>query len=169
MHTVRRIGSIWAAESAVIVGDVTIGEDSNFWHHVMIRGDVAPIHIGARVNVQDQAILHCRHSIPLLIADEACIAHGAVVHCHKVGSRTLIGTRATLLDDCEVGDDCLIAAGALLVPRTRVPDGSVVMGAPGKVVREIREEERAYIRRVTQTYLDLARKHAAGEYRPYGE
>lgn len=168
MHTISRIGNIWTAKTAVIVGDVTFGEDCNVWHHTMIRGDVAPIRLGDRVNVQDGCVLHCKHSVPLEIASDVAMGHCAVVHCTRVGPRTLIGTRATLLDDCEVGADCLIAAGALLTPRTIIPDGSVVMGAPAKVVRPIRDEERAYIQRVITGYLDLARRHAVGEFRPYG-
>lgn len=168
MHTLLRIGNVYAARTAVLVGDVSLGDDSNVWHHTVIRGDVAPIRLGLRVNVQDGAVLHCKHDVPLEIADDVAIAHVAVVHCRRVGARTLIGTRATVLDDCEIGEDCLIAAGALLTPGTIVPDGSVVMGMPGKVVRSIRREEREYIRRVTEGYLQLARDHAAGRFRPFG-
>lgn len=168
MHRIRRLGSIFAAESAVIVGHVEIGADSNFWHHTVIRGDVAPISIGARVNVQDGAVLHTKRGVPLEVADEVVIGHLAVVHCKRVGARTLIGIRATVLDDSEIGDHCLIAAGALVPPGTVVPQGSVVMGVPGKVVREIRDEERAYIERVVNGYVELARLHAAGEFRPWG-
>jgi carbonic anhydrase/acetyltransferase-like protein (isoleucine patch superfamily) len=79
----------------------------------------------------------------------------------------LIGTRATVLDDAVIGEDCIIAAGSLLPPGMNVPDGSVVMGLPGRVVREIRDDERAYIRRVVEGYVELARRHADGDFRPY--
>lgn len=167
LHRVRRIGHIWAAETAVIVGDVVLGADCNVWHQCVIRGDVAPIRVGERVNVQDGAILHCKHNVTLEIASDVAIAHQALVHCTRVGTRTLIGSRATLLDDCEIGDDCLIAAGAVLAPGTKVPSGSVVMGMPGKVVREIRDSERTYIQRVLQTYLDLSRRHEKEEFVAY--
>lgn len=167
MHEILRVGSIWAARTAVIVGDVTLGADCNVWHHCTLRGDVAPIRLGARVNVQDGSVLHCNLGVPLEIADDVAIGHMAVVHCKRVGTRTLIGTRATVLDDCEVGDDCLIAAGALVAPGTIVPAGSVVMGMPGKVVRPIRDAEREYIRRVVSGYIELAKRHAAGEYAAY--
>jgi carbonic anhydrase/acetyltransferase-like protein (isoleucine patch superfamily) len=166
VHRMRRLGEFYAAESAVLVGEVRIGRDSSIWHHCVVRGDVAPIGLGERVNVQDGSVLHCRLGVPLEIGDEVVIGHQAVVHCRRVGPRSLIGIRATVLDDAEVGEDCLIAAGALLPPGTVVPDGSVVMGMPGKVVRPIREEERAYIRRVWSGYLELARRHAAGEFKP---
>ncbi len=133
-------------------------------HHVMIRGDIAPIRLGARVNVQDGSILHTRYGVPLDIADDVGIGHRAVVHCRSVGSRTLIGTGAIVLDDCEIGSHCLIAAGALLTPRTRVPDGSVVMGMPGKVVRATSPTDLEAIDHVINSYLRLARLYAAGEF-----
>ncbi|GMV98074.1 MAG: gamma carbonic anhydrase family protein [Phycisphaerae bacterium] len=167
MHEIRRIGHIWQARSAVIVGDVTLGEDSNVWHHCLIRGDVAPIRLGRRVNVQDGSVLHCKLGVALEIADDVAIGHHAVVHCKRIGPHSLIGIRATVLDDCEIGEDCLIAAGAVLVPGTVVPAGSVVMGMPGRVIRPIRDAERAYIRRIIAGYLELSRRHAAGEFKPY--
>jgi len=167
MHHIRQIGSVFIAESAIVIGDVQFGEDSNVWHYCVIRGDVAPIRLGRRVNIQDGSLLHCKHGVALEIADDVAIGHHAVVHCKRVGSRSLIATRATLLDDCEVGDDCIIAAGAVVPPRTIVPDGSVVMGVPGKVVRPIKPDEREYVRYVVNGYVQLSRRHAAGEFAPY--
>jgi carbonic anhydrase/acetyltransferase-like protein (isoleucine patch superfamily) len=166
MYSIRQVGSVFVAESAIIVGDVTLGDDCNIWHYCVVRGDVAPIHVGKRVNIQDGALLHCKHEVTLEIADDVAIAHQAIVHCKRVGSRTLIGTRATVLDDCEIGEDCIIAAGAVVPPRTVVPDGSVVMGVPGKVVRPIKPEEREYVRYIVDCYLDLSRRHVAGEFPP---
>jgi carbonic anhydrase/acetyltransferase-like protein (isoleucine patch superfamily) len=163
-HRIRRISSIFVADSAVIAGDVTFGRDCNVWHHCVIRGDVAPIRIGDRVNVQDGSLLHCKHDVPLVIADDVALGHHAIVHCTSIGTRTLIGTRATILDDCEIGEDCLIAAGSLLPPGTIVPAGKVVMGMPGKVVRDIRDDEREYVKYVIETYQRLSREHAEGKY-----
>lgn len=163
-HRIRRVGTIFIADSAVVAGDVTFGRDCNVWHHCVIRGDVAPIRIGDRVNIQDGSLLHCKGDVPLMIADDVALGHLAIVHCTSVGTRTLIGTRATVLDDCEIGEDCLIAAGALVPPGTIVPDGKVVMGMPGKIVRDIRDEERTYIRYVIETYQRLAREHAEVKY-----
>jgi gamma-carbonic anhydrase len=166
MHRIRKTGQIFLAESAIIQGDVTLGEDANVWHQCILRGDVAPIRVGKRVNIQDGALLHCKNDVTLEIADDVAIAHYAIVHCRRVGSRTLIGTRATVLDDCEIGEDCIVAAGAVVPPKTVVPDGSVVMGVPGRVVRPIRPDERDYLRYVVERYLELARRHAAGEFPP---
>lgn len=166
MQRIRQIGNIFIAESAVIVGDVRLGDGCNVWHHCVIRGDVASIRVGRRVNIQDGSLLHCKQDVALEVDDDVAIGHHAVVHCTRVGSRTLIGTRATVLDDCEIGEDCIIAAGAVVPPRTIVPAGSVVMGIPGKVVRPIRPEERDYVRYVVERYTDLARRHASGEFPP---
>lgn len=166
IHNMRQIGSVFVANSAVIVGDVELGDGCNVWHHCVIRGDVAPIRVGRRVNIQDGSLLHCNNLVTLEIADDVAVGHQAVVHCKRVGARTLVGTRATVLDDCEIGEDCLIAAGALVPPRTIVPDGSVVMGVPGKVIRPIRSAEREYVRYVVERYQDLAREHAAGKFPP---
>ncbi len=161
----RKIGDYYVARTAVVVGDVAIGPESSIWYGAVVRGDVAPIRIGARVNVQDGALLHCKHAVPLEIADDVVIAHHAVVHCRRVGPRSLIAIRATLLDEVEIGENCVIAAGALVPPRTIIPPRSVVMGVPGKVVREVNEDDLAYIDLAVQVYRRLAPRHAAGDFR----
>ena len=167
--SMSQVGQVFLAESAVVQGDVTLGAGVNVWHQCVLRGDVAPIRLGERVNVQDGTVLHCRSGVPLELAADVAIGHQAVVHCKSVGRRTLIGIRAVVLDDCEIGENCLIAAGALVPPGTVVPNGSVVMGIPGKVVRKIRPAEEQYVERVIETYLELARAHADGRYPDYRE
>lgn len=163
---IRKAGLVYIAQSAIVVGDVSLGEGCNIWHYCVLRGDVAPIRLGKNVNVQDGSILHCRHDVPLEIADDVGIGHGAIVHCTSVGPRSLIGIRATVLDNCEIGEDCLIGAGSIVPPGMRIPPGSVVMGVPAKVVRPIRDEERDYIRFVVEGYVELSRRHAAGAFTP---
>lgn len=167
IDAIQRVGSIYVARTAVVVGDVEFGTDCNVWHHCVIRADVAPIRIGDRVNIQDGALLHCDYDVPLEIAEDVVIAHHAVVHGRRVGSRSLIGIHANVLDACEIGEDCLIATGAVVPPRTVIPDGSVVMGIPGKIVRGISDEERDYIRRICATYVELAQQYADGKIEPY--
>jgi carbonic anhydrase/acetyltransferase-like protein (isoleucine patch superfamily) len=167
MHRIVQVGSVFIAESAVVVGDVQFGEDCNVWHQCVIRGDVAPIRIGKRVNIQDGSLLHCKHGVALEIGDDVAVGHHAVVHCKRVGGGTLVATRATILDDCEIGEDCIIAAGAVVPPRTIIPNGSVVMGIPARVVRPIRPDEREYVRYVVRGYMELSRRHAAGEFVPF--
>jgi gamma-carbonic anhydrase len=155
---------VYIAPTAYIGGEVSLGDQCTVMHHVVIRGDVSAIRIGARCNVQDGTILHTNRGVDLDIEDDVSIGHRAVVHCKRVGEGSLIGIGSILLDDCEIGAGCLIAAGAILPPGTIVPPGKVVMGVPGKVVRDVKETERVYFREVTASYLHLGRLHAAGKY-----
>lgn len=155
---------VYIAPTAYVGGDVTLGDECTVMHHVTIRGDVSPIRIGRRVNVQDGTVIHTNRGVPLDIDDDVSIGHHAVVHCRRVGAGSLIGIGAIVLDDCEIGKGCLIAAGALLPPKTIVPDGKVVMGVPGRIIRETNEEERLYFQEITESYRRLGRLHARGTY-----
>ncbi len=155
---------VYISPTSYVGGDVVIGDRSTIMHHVMIRGDIAPIRIGQRVNIQDGSIVHTPHGTPLDIADDVGVGHRAIVHCRRIGSRTLIGMGCILLDDCEIGSRCIIAAGSVLSPRTIVPDGSVVMGVPGKVVREVSDRDLQAIDHVIRSYLELGRLHTSGRF-----
>lgn len=166
MHAIRFHVNpgVWIAEDAAITGDVSLSLHCNIWHHVVIRGDVAPIRLGARVNVQDHSMLHCRHGSLLEIEDDTVIGHQAVVHGRRIGRGSLIGIRAVVLDDAVVGANCIIAAGSIVTPRTVIPDGSVVMGVPGRVVRAASDADREMIRDIARRYVDLARDHERGKF-----
>jgi carbonic anhydrase/acetyltransferase-like protein (isoleucine patch superfamily) len=155
---------VYVAPTAYVCGQVTIGPQTSIWPQVVVRGDIAEIRIGARVNIQDGTIIHTRHGVPLDIEDEVGFGHRAVAHCRRIGRATLVGIGAVLLDDCEIGQRCLIAAGSVLPPSTIVPDGMLVRGVPGKVIRPLTAEEQAYLDHVTANYLQLARAHARGDY-----
>lgn len=156
--------NVYIARTAYVGGEVTLGDDVTIMHHVMIRGDVSAIHIGSRVNVQDGTIIHTQTGVPLDIEDDVSIGHRAVVHCRRVGRGALIGTGAVVLDGCIIGEGCLIGACALLTPGTVVPAGKVVMGVPGKVVRDVTPQESAYVAQVIQTYRRLGQLHGTGVY-----
>lgn len=155
---------VYLAPTAYVGGEVVFGDHCTVMHHVTVRGDIAPIRIGARVNLQDGTVVHTPTGTPLDIADDVGVGHRAVVHGRRIGSRTLIGIGAILLDDCEIGERCVIAAGSLLVPGTVIPDGSVVMGIPGKVVRAVTERDLRLIDHVVRSYVELGRRHAAGVF-----
>ena len=155
---------VYIAPTSYVGGAVSIGDQCTIMHHVVIRGDVSAIRIGARCNIQDGTIIHTNRGVDIDIEDEVSIGHRAVVHCKRVGSGSLIGIGSIVLDDCEIGPGCLIAAGAILPPGTIVPAGKVVMGIPGKIIRDVRESERVYFDEVRQSYLHLGRLHAAGKY-----
>ncbi len=126
---------------AVVVGDVSVGEDCSIWYNAVIRGDEAPITIGDGTNVQDNAVLHVAVGHPMRLGKGVTVGHGAILHSCSVGDNSLIGMGAIVLNDAVIGRDCLVAAGALVTSRTVIPDGSMVMGAPAKVKRALTQEE----------------------------
>lgn len=160
----RTSGGAFVAHNATVIGDVTVGADASFWFNAVVRGDVAPISIGRRVNVQDGSVIHCDTGIANVIEEDVTIGHSAVVHGAFVGAGTLIGIGAVVLGRTRIGRECLIAAGAVVPPGLQVPDRMVVMGVPGKIVRPVKEEELKYMRWLTPHYVTLAQKHASGEF-----
>jgi carbonic anhydrase/acetyltransferase-like protein (isoleucine patch superfamily) len=159
--------NVYIAPTSYVGGDVTIDDDCTIMHHVTIRGDVSPIRIGKRVNIQDGSVIHTRSGVPLHIGDDVSIGHRAVVHCKSIGPGTLIGTGSIVLDDCEVGSGCIVGAGAVVTPKTIIPDHKVVMGVPAVVVREVKASELKYLSHVVQSYMELGRLHAEGRYPAY--
>jgi carbonic anhydrase/acetyltransferase-like protein (isoleucine patch superfamily) len=155
---------VYIAPTSYVSGDLTIGDETTIMPLAVVRGDIAPIRIGARVNVQDGAILHTLYDVPLEIGDDVGIGHRAVVHCRRVGPHALIGIGAIVLDDCEIGTDCIVGAGAVLPPRTFIPDGKVVMGLPGKIVRDVTQRDLETIDEVIESYRQIGRMHAAGGF-----
>ncbi len=156
--------NVYIAPTAYVGGQVEIGPECTILYHVVIRGDVSRITLGRRVNVQDGAIIHTKKDVPLTIGDEVSIGHRAVVHCRRIGPGTLIGIGAIVLDDAEVGAGCIVAAGAVVAPGTHIPDGKVAVGVPARVARDVRDADRQYLARVANTYVQLGRAHAAGQY-----
>ena len=155
---------VYVAPTAYIGGDVRIASQSTIMHHAVIRGDIAPIRIGARVNIQDGAVVHTQYGVPLDIADDVGVGHRAVVHCRSVGSRTLIGIGAIVLDGCTIGSRCFVAAGTVVPPGCDIPDDSVVMGVPGRIVRSTTADDLKTIDHVIKSYIEVGRRHAFGHF-----
>ena len=152
--------SVYVDESAQVIGDVEIGEDSSIWFHVLIRGDVHYIRIGKRTNVQDGSLLHVtRRQWPLILGNEITVGHGATLHGCVIKDRCLIGMRAVLLDGAEVGEESIIGAGALVTEGMIVPPHSMVFGLPAKVVRTLTDKEVAKIRQSAENYVLLAKDY----------
>jgi carbonic anhydrase/acetyltransferase-like protein (isoleucine patch superfamily) len=151
-------------QNCTITGDTLIGPESSIWFGAVIRGDVAPIRIGRRVNIQDNAVIHCDTVVPNTIEDNVTIGHGAIVHGKQVGFGSLIGMHATLLSRTIIGRECLVAAGAVVPPDLVVPDRSMVIGVPARIARPVTEEELKYMRWLTTTYLELAQRYASGDF-----
>ena len=162
----RRIGDSYIAPGAVLTGDVVLGAGVNVWFGCVLRADLARITLGPRVNLQDGTIVHTDHDAPLLIEEGVVVGHRAILHGRLIGRDTLVGMGAILLSGCEVGAECLIAAGALITERRRIPPRSVVMGVPGKVVREVTDEDLRRTQEISAHYLELAQRYAAGAFPP---
>ncbi len=154
----------FVAETAYVCGNVEFGDECSVWGGAVVRGDISPIRIGHRVNIQDGSIVHTKHSVPLDIGDDVGIGHRAVVHCRRVGRGSLVGIGSVLLDDCEIGERCLIAAGAVLTPGTIVPDGKLVVGLPARVTRDLSEREQEYLDHVISSYVRLGKAHLRNDY-----
>lgn len=160
-----RLGrNVYIAPTSFVAGDVTLADDCTVMQHVVIRADIAPIRIGQRVNVQDGSVIHTKIGVPLDIGDDVAIGHRAVVHCRRVGPRSLIAIGAIVLDDAEIGADCVIGAGAVVPPGTIIPDGKLVLGMPGRVVRNTGPSEHAMVREIVENYLRLGREYSAGRF-----
>jgi carbonic anhydrase/acetyltransferase-like protein (isoleucine patch superfamily) len=155
---------VYIARNAVVVGDVQIGAESSIWFGAVVRGDVAPVVIGKRVNVQDGSVIHCDTGQPNTIEEDVSIGHRAVVHGERVGRGTLIGIGAVLLGRTNIGEECLIAAGAVVPPGMTVPDRTLVMGVPARIVRPVSDKELVYLRWVSRRYIELVQKYQAGEF-----
>ncbi|MGM9607394.1 MAG: gamma carbonic anhydrase family protein [Oscillospiraceae bacterium] len=145
-----------AAENAVILGDVTLEENSSLWFGVIARGDVAPIVIGANSNIQDGCLVHNRTGISTIIGKNVTAGHGAILHGCTVEDNCLIGMGAILLNGCVIGEGSIVAAGTLVTERTVIPPGSMVMGSPGKVVRAVRPDELAHNLSNAKEYIRFA-------------
>ena len=156
-------GGSYAANNCTLTGDLTLSAQASFWFNAVVRGDVAPISIGRRVNVQDGAVVHCDSGIPNVIEDDVTIGHRAIVHGMFVGRGSLVGMGAVLLGRSKIGRQCLIAAGAVVPPGLEVPDRMVVMGVPGKIVRPVKPEEFQYMAWLTTHYVELAQKYVGGD------
>jgi carbonic anhydrase/acetyltransferase-like protein (isoleucine patch superfamily) len=153
--------SVFVAPTAVVVGDVVLGEDTSVWYGCVIRGDVGPIRVGARTNLQDGCILHVtRGRRPLVVGDDVTAGHRAVLHGATIGDRCLIGMGAIVLDDAEIGEETLIAAGSVVLEGTRVPPRSFVAGVPASVRGPIPDPIRATLLTSAANYVALAREHA---------
>lgn len=145
------------AETADVLGDVTIGEGSSMWYGSVARGDMNYITVGKYTNIQDNATLHVDTNDPLEIGDYTTVGHNAVVHGCKVGNNCLIGMGAVILNGAVIGDNCIIGAGSLITEGAVIPSNSLVMGAPGKVKRELREDEIETVKYNAVRYEELWR------------
>lgn len=151
----------FVAADATLVGDVTLGPRSSVWYGCVLRGDINSIHVGEGSNVQDGTVVHLSDDHGVRIGAHSTIGHRAIIHACTIGDECLIGMGATVLDGAVIGDGCIVGANALVTQRFRAPPGSMVLGAPAKVVRPLTPEERSGLRRWAEKYVVVATAHAA--------
>lgn len=155
---------VFLAEGARLIGDVTIGDDSAVWFNAVLRGDYSKIAIGRGTNIQDNVSVHGTEAYPVTIGDNVSVGHNSVVHGCTVGNNVLIGMGAVILNGAVIGDNSLIGAGALVTEGTVVPEGSLLVGVPGKVRRELTEEEIAGVRQNAEGYRLLKDRYLKGDF-----
>lgn len=151
--------SAFLAPTAVLSGDAQLAEDSSAFYGVSVRGDSAPIRVGARSNLQDNVVLHADAGFPCTVGEDVSIGHSAVVHGCTIGAGSLVGMSATIMNGAVIGEQSLVAAGALVLEGTQIPPRSLVAGAPAKVRRELSDEEVAKLAGNAAHYVELAARH----------
>ncbi len=161
-----RIRDYYQAANATVVGNVSLAPGVNIWYGCVIRGDVDKITLGKNVNIQDLTMIHCDPGFPNVLEEGVVVGHSAIIHGSRVGRDTLIGMGATLLGRCVIGEECIIAARALVPEGVVIPPRSLVMGIPGKIVRQVTDEEVEMICKLNRHYLQTAEDHASGKFPP---
>ena len=151
----------WVAPGATLVGTVRLAEDASVWYGAVLRGDGDLIEVGRGSNIQDGSVLHADPGLPAVLGSGVTVGHRAVVHGSRIGDNVLVGMGAIVLNGCRVGDDCLIAAGTVLLEGTEIPSGARVVGTPGRVRRQLTDEEIGKLTVNAEHYVALARRHAS--------
>lgn len=149
--------SVFVGQGVVIVGDVSVGEQSSVWFNSTLRADTTPVTIGTDTNIQDGCILHADPGFPTIIGNGVTLGHGAIVHGAKVGNNCLIGIRAVVLNGVVVGENCIVGANSLLTQGKVFPAGSLILGSPAKIIRLLTPEEIEGNRLTAQTYVERSR------------
>lgn len=152
----------WVADSAQVMGDVELAQDVSVWFGVVIRGDTETIRIGARSNIQDASVLHADLGLPLIIGDDVTVGHHVTLHGCTVGDGSLIGMGAVVLNGAKIGKGCLVGAGALVTEGKEFADGSMIVGSPARVIRQLTPEQLEGLKQSAQNYVENARRFRTG-------
>lgn len=154
--------SAWVADSAQVMGEVQLCADASVWFGTVVRGDTSSITIGEGSNVQDASVLHADLGMPLVIGRHVTVGHQVMLHGCTIGDESLIGIGAIVLNGAKIGKNCLVGAGALVTEGKEFPDGSMIIGSPAKVVKQLTPEQIQGLRQSAQHYIDNARRFRAG-------
>jgi carbonic anhydrase/acetyltransferase-like protein (isoleucine patch superfamily) len=153
--------SAYVAKGAVVIGAVSLGLNSSVWHNAVLRGDINSIEIGEGSNVQDGTVVHLADDYGVKVGKYVTIGHSAMIHACTIGDECLVGMQATILDGAVVGAQSIVGAGSLVTKGTQIPEGSLVLGAPAKIVRALSNTERAELKSLAEKYVTVSRGHKA--------
>lgn len=156
---VKKGSDVWIADTARVFGQVTLGDESSVWFGAVLRGDGDTITVGNRTNIQECAVVHVDPGFPVNIGQDCIVGHGAIVHGATLGNNVLVGMHATILNGAVVGSFCIIGANALVTEGTEIPDYSIVMGAPAKVVKQLTDDHIERVKRNAQSYVELSKEY----------
>lgn len=153
--------SAWVADSAQVIGDIELAQDVSVWFGVVLRGDTGHMRIGRGSNIQDGCVLHADIGQPLTVGEDVTVGHKVMLHGCSIGDGSLIGIGAVVLNGARIGRHCIVGAGALVTEGKEFPDGSLIVGAPAKVVRELTSEQMAGLADSARRYVENARRYRA--------
>jgi carbonic anhydrase/acetyltransferase-like protein (isoleucine patch superfamily) len=156
---VTKGNEVWIADTARVFGRVTLGNECSVWFGAVLRGDGDTITVGDRSNIQENAVVHVDPGFPVTIGNDCIIGHAAIVHGAALANNVLVGMHATILNGAQIGNFCIIGANALVTEGTVIPDYSIVMGSPGKVVKQLTAEQIEKVKRNAQSYVDLSKEY----------
>lgn len=153
--------SAWIADSAQVIGNVTLGPDSSVWFGCVLRGDTESMSVGEGSNIQDLTVMHADYGMPLTVGKHVTVGHKVMLHGCTIGDESLIGIGAVVLNGAKIGKNCLVGAGSLVTEGKEFPDGSMIMGTPARVVRQLTPEQIEGLRNSARHYIENARKFRA--------
>lgn len=162
-NNIKRAEGVFVHPRAYVAGDVILGEGANIWCGACIRGDIAPVVIGKKTNIQDNVSVHVGYSAPVTIGEGVTVGHNAVIHGCTIDDNVLIGMGAIVMDGAKIGKDSIVGAGTLIPPRKEIPSGVLAVGNPYKIVRALTDAEKEGIMQNAQEYLRLAQMYADDE------
>jgi len=153
---IKKGEKVFIAPGAIVIGDVTLGDNVSVWYQAVLRGDNDKITIGSRTNIQDGTIIHVDPGVPVKIGEDNVIGHAAILHGCTIGEHNLIGMRATIMNNVTIGNGCIIGANALITENTVIPDYSMVLGSPGKIVKQLPHEVKDMVMLGVHEYMNKA-------------